>query len=105
MKTKKVGRPSKENKLTSAQKQSNYRRRCASRVSDMGKSVSFEYDVFNEIKIAIAQVENRYPLRAGVLLIERKAAIYALEELRRVLINKSNVIKIKYPENNENNEN
>jgi len=95
MNTKKLGRPTKENKLTSAQKQSNYRLRCAARIEDMGKSVSFEYDVFNEIKNAIAQVENRYPSRAGSpLSIERKAAIYALEELRRVLIDKSNVIKI-----------
>jgi len=56
MNTKKLGRPTKENKLTSAQKQSNYRLRCAARIEDMGKSVSFEYDVFNEIKNAIAQV-------------------------------------------------
>lgn len=96
MNTKKVGRPSKKNKLTSSQKQANYRLRCAARIEEMGKSVSFEYDVFNEIKIAIAQVENRYPSRAGSpLSIERRAAVYALEELRRVLIVKSNVIKIK----------
>lgn len=88
------GRPKSVIKLTPAQKQSAYRQRCATRAQELTKSLSFEYTVFLELKAAIDKVENRYPLQAGSpIKPERKAALYALEELRRTLTNKSNVIK------------